>query len=119
MCSSEEQQGRPGWKGWRGGKHGPVEKARALDAKAADAMLKAAGRAGKLLMVAHGLPFFPEFAFAAAAVRDGRYGRLLGGHFKPVIAKPHWPSEIADPPQPRAPAGALHLHADHSIGVAA
>ena len=37
------------------------------------------GEVGKLLMVAHVLPFFPEFAFAAEAVRGGRYGKLLGG----------------------------------------
>jgi predicted dehydrogenase len=53
------------------GKHVLVEKAISLEARDADAMLKAAGRAGKLLMVAHVLPFFPEFAFAAEAIRSG------------------------------------------------
>ena len=50
-------------------------------------MLQAARQAGKLLMVAHVLPFVPEFAFAAEAIRGGRYGRLLGGHFKRVISQ--------------------------------
>src|SRR5258708_30377583 len=57
----------------KAGKHVLVEKAIALEARDADAMLKAANRAGKLLMVAHVLPFFPEFAFAAAAIRRARH----------------------------------------------
>src|SRR6516165_10764010 len=69
----------------RAGKHVLVEKAIALTRKDADAMLQAASRAGKLLMVAHVLPFTPEFAFAAEAVRAGTYGHLLGGHFKRII----------------------------------
>src|SRR5437868_1153514 len=43
------------------GKHVLVEKAIALTTKDADAMVAAAAKAGKLLMVAHVLPFFPEF----------------------------------------------------------
>ncbi len=34
-------------------------------------MVKAAARAGKLLMVAHVLPFFPEFAYATGPHRSG------------------------------------------------
>jgi predicted dehydrogenase len=49
-------------------------------------MLQSARRAGKLLMVAHVLPFVPEFAYAAEAVRSGRHGRLLGAHFKRIIS---------------------------------
>jgi predicted dehydrogenase len=41
-------------------KHVLVEKAIALQPRDADVMLKSAARAGKLLMVAHVLPFFPE-----------------------------------------------------------
>ena len=47
-------------------------------------------------MVAHVLPFFPEFAFAAEAVASGRYGRLCALPFQRVIAKPDWSSGIAD-----------------------
>src|SRR5438309_2504153 len=64
----------------RAGKHVLVEKAIALDPKDADAMLEAARQAGKLLMVAHVLPFFPEFAYAAEAIRSGRHGPMLVGH---------------------------------------
>src|SRR5215470_11764312 len=49
-------------KALQAGKHVLVEKAIALDPKDADAMLEVARKAKKLLMVAHVLPFFPEFA---------------------------------------------------------
>src|SRR5579884_1562038 len=74
----------------RAGKHVLVEKAIALTGKDADAMLQASAKAGKLLMVAHVLPFIPEFAFAAETARSGVYGRLLAGHFKRIIAQPDW-----------------------------
>src|ERR1700720_234829 len=82
-------------------------------------MVKAAKRVGKLLMVAHVLPFFPEFAFAAAAVRGGEHGRLLGGHFKRVIAKPHWAAAIGDADRTGGPAVDLHIHDTHFIGLIA
>src|SRR3984893_18576692 len=72
----------------RAGKHVLVEKAIALDPADADAMVEAARKAGRLLMVAHVLPFFPEFAFAAKTIRGGRFGKLLGAHFKRVISQP-------------------------------
>src|SRR4029079_14253655 len=46
-------------KSLKAGKHVLVEKAIALDTKDADAMLEAAKKANRLLMVAHVLPFFP------------------------------------------------------------
>jgi predicted dehydrogenase len=102
----------------KAGKHVLVEKAIALEPKEADGMLKAAGRAGRLLMVAHVLPFFPEFAYAAEAVRGGTHGRLLGAHFKRVISRPDWSSEIADAGKTGGPAIDLHIHDTHFIGLA-
>jgi predicted dehydrogenase len=101
----------------RAGKHVLVEKAIALDPKEADALLKTAGRAAKLLMVAHVLPFFPEFAYAAEAIRSDRFGRLLGAHFKRIISQPDWSSEIADPAKTGGPAVDLHIHDTHFIGL--
>jgi predicted dehydrogenase len=103
----------------KAGKHVLVEKAIALEAKDADAMVKAARKAGKLLMVAHVLPFFPEFAFAAEAVRGGAHGKLLGAHFKRVISKPDWSSDIADAAKTGGPAVDLHIHDTHFIGLIA
>jgi predicted dehydrogenase len=101
----------------KAGKHVLVEKAIALNAREADGMLKAAGRAGKLLMVAHVLPFFPEFAFSAEAVRGGDHGRLRGGHFRRIISKPDWSADIADAAKTGGPAVDLHVHDTHFIGL--
>jgi len=99
------------------GKHVLVEKAIALEAKDADAMLAAAKKAGKLLMVAHVLPFVPEYAFATEAVRSGEYGKLLAATFQRVISKPDWSAEIADASKTGGPAVDLHIHDTHFIGL--
>src|SRR5205807_8373530 len=99
----------------RAGKHVLVEKPIALHTEDADAMVAAARKARKLLMVGHVLPFFPEFAFGRQVIHDKRYGGLLGGHFKRVIAKPDWSAEIADSSQTGGPAVDLHIHDMHFI----
>src|SRR5262249_37031084 len=99
----------------RAGKHVLVEKAIALTRKDADAMLQAASKAGRLLMVAHVLPFTPEFAFAADTIRAGTYGRLLAGPFKPIIAQPDWSADISDASKTGGPAVDLHIHDTHFI----
>jgi predicted dehydrogenase len=103
----------------KAGKHVLVEKAIALETRAADAMVKAAHKAGKLLMVAHVLPFVPEFAFAADAVRSGTYGRLLAAHFTRVISRPDWSADIGDASKTGGPAIDLHIHDTHFIGLIA
>jgi len=97
------------------GKHVLVEKPIALKTEDADAMVAAAKKAEKLLMVGHVLPFFPEFSFAREMIRKEEYGRLLGGHFKRVITKPDWSAEIADAAQTGGPAVDLHIHDTHFI----
>lgn len=99
------------------GKHVLVEKAIALEPKDADAMLEAAKKAKRLLMVAHVLPFFPEFAYAAELIRGGKHGKLLGAHFKRVISKPDWSAEIGDASKTGGPAVDLHIHDTHFIGL--
>ncbi len=85
ICSPTNRHADMARAALKAGKHVLVEKAIALRPEEADAMLREAAEAGRggatppLLMVAHVLPFVPEFAFAAEAVRGGRYGRLLGG----------------------------------------
>src|SRR5207247_11380004 len=95
----------------------PVEKAISLSPPDADAMLAAAKSAGKLLMVAHVLPFFPEFKFAAEAIRGGQYGKVVAAHFKRVIAKPDWSADIGDAAKTGGPAVDLHIHDTHFIGL--
>jgi predicted dehydrogenase len=99
------------------GKDVLVEKCIALRPDDADGMLAAAARAKKLLMVAHVLPFFPEFAYALEAVQSGRYDRLWAAHFKRVISQPEWSADISDPAKTGGPAIDLHIHDTHFIGL--
>ena len=94
-----------------------VEKPIALTTKDAGAMLAAARSSGRLLMVAHVLPFFPEFAFAAEAVRSGCFGALQAAHFLRVISKPDWSSGISDADRSGGPAIDLHIHDTHFVGL--
>ncbi len=96
LCVPNDEHARLAIRALEAGKHVLVEKPIALTAADADAMVAAAKASGKLLMVAHVLPFFPEFAFAAEAVRSGRYGALQAAHFTRVISRPDWSSGIAD-----------------------
>jgi predicted dehydrogenase len=117
VCNPTEAHAPTAVAALRAGKHVLVEKAIALEPRQADSMLSAAGQAGKLLMVAHVLPFFPEFAYVAEVIRSGKFGRLLGAHFKRVISKPDWSSGISDPSKTGGPAVDLHIHDTHFIGL--
>jgi len=97
------------------GKHVLCEKPLALTVADAQRMATAAKAAGRLLMVGHVLPFFPEFAFAHEAVSSGRYGKPLGGHFKRVTADPTWLSHYWDPDIIGGPLLDLHIHDAHFI----
>jgi predicted dehydrogenase len=101
------------------GKHVLVEKAIALEPRGADNMVRAARAAGRLLMVAHVLPFFPEFAYAADVARRGEFGRLLGGHLKRIISRPDWSADIGDAAKTGGPAVDLHIHDTHFLGLIA
>lgn len=117
ICTVTDQHAPLAIAALKAGKHVLVEKAIGLSPEEADAMLAAAKSAGKLLMVAHVLPFFPEFKYAAEAIRGGKYGKLLGAHFKRVIAKPDWSADIADSAKTGGPAVDLHIHDTHFIGL--
>jgi len=117
ICNPTHLHPETAIKALQAGRHVLVEKAIALDPKDADAMLAAANKANRLLMVAHVLPFFPEFAYAAQAIRGGAFGKLLGGHFKRVISKPDWSADIGDAAKTGGPAIDLHIHDTHFIGL--
>ena len=96
------------------GKHVLVEKPIALTTEDADAMVAAAETAGRLLMVGHVLPFFPEFAHARALVDSGQYGPVRAAHFKRVIARS---DRAADADASGGPAVDLHIHDTHYIAL--
>ncbi len=99
----------------RAGKHVFCEKPIALVPADAERMVRTAKTAGKQLMIGQVLPFFPEYAFAHQAVRSGKYGRLLGGHFKRVISDPQWLKDFYDPKKVGGPMLDLHVHDAHFI----
>jgi predicted dehydrogenase len=101
----------------KAGKNVLVEKAIALTPEEADDMLAAAKLANRLLMVAHVLPFFPEFAYAADLAHKRTFGKLLGAQFKRVISRPDWSADIADAAKTGGPAIDLHIHDTHFIGL--
>jgi predicted dehydrogenase len=99
----------------KAGKHVLVEKPIALETADAKRMVKAANAAGRQLLIAQVLPFFPEYAFARQAIESGKYGKLLGGHFKRVIADPLWMKDFYDPKSVGGPVVDLHIHDAHFI----
>lgn len=117
LCVPNDEHAPLAIRALEAGKHVLVEKPIALTTKDAEAMVAAARSSGRLLMVAHVLPFFPEFAFAAEAVRSGRHGSLQAAHFTRVISRPDWSSGIGDADRSGGPAIDLHIHDTHFVGL--
>lgn len=117
ICNPTHLHPETALKALRAGKHVLVEKAIALTSEQADEMVATAKAHGKLLMVAHVLPFFPEFKHAVEVVRSGTYGKLLAAHFKRVISRPDWSADIGDAAKTGGPAVDLHIHDTHFIGL--
>jgi len=82
-------------------------------------MVAAARSANRLLMVAHVLPFFPDFGYLAKAVESGEYGRLVAAHFRRHISPPDWSDAFADAARTGGPAIDLHIHDAHFIRLVA
>ena len=99
----------------KAGKHVFCEKPIALTSTDAKRMVATAAARGKQLMIGQVLPFFPEYNFAYRAVRGGKFGKLLGGHFKRVISDPQWLKDFYDPKKVGGPMLDLHVHDAHYI----
>jgi len=97
------------------GKHVLCEKPMALSTDDCRRMTEAANQAGRLLLIGHVLPFFPEYAAARQIIDRGKYGRLLGGHFKRIISDPTWIDDFYDPQRVGGPLLDLHVHDAHFI----
>ncbi len=102
-------------KAFKAGKHVFCEKPMALTTADARRMVRASEQAGKMLMIGHVLPLFPEYAFAYKTVAGDKYGRLLGGQFKRVISDPLWLPDFYDPAKIGGPMLDLHVHDAHFI----
>ena len=99
----------------KAGKHAFCEKPIALTPADATRMVETASQAGKLLMIGHVLPFFPEYKFAYETIAGGKYGRVLGGHFKRIVSVPTWLPDFFDPQKVGGPMLDLHVHDAHFI----
>lgn len=98
------------------GKHVLIEKPMALTADDCEAIVAVANENNRQALVAHVLPFFPEYAFLRSAVSNGEYGKLLGGHFNRVIADPLWlGNDFWDEQKVGGPLIDLHVHDAHLI----
>lgn len=97
------------------GKHVFSEKPLALTTDDCQRITAAARKHGKLLMVGHVLPYFPEYAWALEVVRGGERGKLLGGSFKRVISNPQWLANYWNAHQVGGPMLDLHVHDAHFI----
>jgi len=117
VCLPTDQHEAVAIEALHAGKHVLVEKPIAIELAAAQRMLAAAEKAERLLMVAHVLPFFPEFQWARECVSGGLYGKLLGASFRRVIAPPEWSADISDFRKLGGWGIDLHIHDNHYIGL--
>jgi predicted dehydrogenase len=115
ICLPPSMHARVAIAALRAGKHVFCEKPITLRNADAQHMVDAASHAGKLLMIGHVLPFFPEYRFAYEAIRDHRFGRMLGGHFKRIISDPLWLPDFYNPETIGGPMIDLHVHDAHFI----
>src|SRR4051794_31197801 len=99
----------------KAGKHVFVEKPMGLTTAECDQIMRAADKAGKQVLVGHSLPFLPEYAYARKLVDSGKYGKVLGAHFKRVISDPLWLKDFWDPAKVGGPLVDLHVHDAHFI----
>ena len=105
------------------GAHVLCEKPMALNVPDCDSMIAAATQAGKHLMVAHCIRFWPEYVWAKKAVESGEYGKVVAADFSRLTYSPGWDDNawLADPTKSGGIALDLHIHdldfIQHLFGV--
>ncbi|MBL7200389.1 MAG: Gfo/Idh/MocA family oxidoreductase [Anaerolineae bacterium] len=94
------------------GHHVLCEKPMALNVEQADRMIDAANRAGRRLMIAQCIRFWPEYRFLSRCVREGTYGKLLSLNMYRMGGRPIWSWEnwFVDPARSGGPLYDLHIH---------
>jgi len=97
------------------GKNVLCEKPMALNVAQCQSMLNTMEKSGHRLLVAHVLPFFPEFAYVYDLVKSNKYGAVQGGEFKRTVSDPTWVQGFYDPNIAGGPLIDLHVHDAHFI----
>jgi len=72
------------------GMHVLCEKPMALNLQECQAMIDAAERNNKKLMIGHCLRFWPEYEYLKSVVEKGTFGKVLGGYFFRGGTTPKW-----------------------------
>jgi predicted dehydrogenase len=91
----------------RSGKHVLVEKPMALSVESCHRMIAEAERAGRILMVAHVLRFFPAYRALEHAIDHRGLGSIRFASFRRRCAQPGWSDWITD--KSRSGGGAFDL----------
>jgi predicted dehydrogenase len=81
------------------GKHVLLEKPFALNVADCDEMIEAQRKSGKLLMIAHVLRFWPEYATLVNLVKSGALGKPLSAVATRLSQMPAWSDWFGDPAQ--------------------
>ncbi len=79
------------------GKHVLVEKPFALNGEEADRIIEAAEKAGKIVMAAQVLRFFPDYVALIDIHRKGELGPMRAALFRRRCAAPTWGDWLPDP----------------------
>ncbi len=74
----------------KAGTHVLCEKPLARTSAQGREMVEAARQAGKILMPAMCLRFLPSWVYLQQAIQSGRFGKVLGVHFRRVAQPPGW-----------------------------
>ncbi len=90
ICLPTHLHARTAIQALRAGKHVLCEKPMALDGNEADSMIAEAGRAGKVLMIAQVLRFFPAYRELSRLVKSGQLGRIRSAFFRRRTSVPTW-----------------------------
>lgn len=117
ICLPTDQHESVVLEAFAAGKHVLVEKPIAIDLASAHRMVTAARAAGRMLLVAQVLPFFPEFRWVRETVQSGQYGALRAAAFRRVIAEPNWSTDMSDFRKLGGWGIDLHIHDNHYIGL--
>ncbi len=92
------------------GKHVLCEKPMALNLEDCDAILEAAERAKKRLMIGHCVRFWPEYAVTKQILDKNTYGKVVNAFFKRVSPIPTWSDWLLEEEKSGGALIDLHIH---------
>lgn len=92
--------------------HVLCEKPMALNSDDCEAMISAASDAGKELMIAHCIRFWPAYAWLKQAADQETYGKVHSAEFERLSSMPAWSEDswFSDPKKSGGIALDLHIH---------